>query len=179
MNKGKKIAYTALIAALCCVSTYLIVVPLPYGYFNAGDIFVLLAGWLLGGVWGGVGAAVGCALADVWSGYALYAPVTFFIKALVALCAYYLYLLLKKAVKKPALDFLPRLLSALVAETLMVVGYFLFECILYGLGGGVLSLMGNIIQGSVCAVGGMALAALFARLPFMRETFPALMCKVR
>ena len=44
---SKNIAFTALFAALCAVGTIVLVIPLPYGYFNAGDIFVLLSAWCL------------------------------------------------------------------------------------------------------------------------------------
>ena len=47
-SHAKNIVFSAVFAALCCVGTLVIIIPLPYGYFNAGDIFVLLAGWCLG-----------------------------------------------------------------------------------------------------------------------------------
>ena len=53
-SAAKRLAFTALFAALCCVGTMFIVIPLPHGYFNAGDVFVLLAGWCMGPVFGGV-----------------------------------------------------------------------------------------------------------------------------
>ena len=157
MSRVKKITYAALFAALCTIATYLIKVPMPLGYFNVGDIFVLLAGWMLGGIWGGLAAGVGSAVADLISGYAIYAPVTFVLKFLMPFAAYYGYMLFKKLIKKPALDFLPRFFSALVAELLMALGYFLFESILYGLAGGVMTLVGNFIQGGVCLVGGVSI----------------------
>ena len=61
------ICFTATFAALCCVCTF-IAVPLPFGYFNLGDVFVLLSAWLLGPVLGPLAAGVGTALADVLIG---------------------------------------------------------------------------------------------------------------
>ena len=84
----KRLVYTATFAALCCIATWLLVIPLPYGYFNVGDVFVLLAGWCLGPLYGGLAAGLGCALADVFSGYALYAPATLIIKSLMGVIAY-------------------------------------------------------------------------------------------
>ena len=85
-SPAKQIAFTALFASLCCIGTVLIVVPLPAsGYFNAGDIFVLLSAWCLGPLFGSVASAVGSALADIVSGFAIYAPATFLIKGLPAL----------------------------------------------------------------------------------------------
>lgn len=89
LSLAKNISFAALFAALCCVSTLFISVPLPAsGYFNTGDIFVLLAGWFLGPLYGGAAAGVGSMLADIISGYAVYAPATFFVKALDAVAAY-------------------------------------------------------------------------------------------
>ena len=106
-EKTKKLVFTAMFAALCCVATYLIVIPIPggVGYVNLGDIFVLMAAWCLGG-YGGIAAGVGCALADLWSGYAVYAPATFVIKTCVAVIGYYLYLVFKKGIRKENIDFL-------------------------------------------------------------------------
>jgi uncharacterized membrane protein len=151
-SASKKLAFTALFAALCCVATVMIVIPLPNGFFNVGDVFVLLAGWFLGPLYGGVAAAVGSALADIVSGYAIYAPATAIIKGLCAVIAFALYKLYKLLVKKASLDFLPRVLSALVAEGVMVLGYFLFECALYGVAGAALAVYGNLLQG-VCCLG--------------------------
>ena len=51
ISLSKRLAFAALFAALCCVSTVVITVPLPAsGYFNTGDIFVLLSAWCLGPV---------------------------------------------------------------------------------------------------------------------------------
>jgi len=111
MTTTKKIAFCAVFASLCCLSTLFIKVPVAYGYFNVGDVFVLLAGWMMGGVWGGVAAGVGSALSDVIGGYAIYAPITLLVKALMPAIAYYLHKALKKLIKKDALDFLPRLIS--------------------------------------------------------------------
>lgn len=49
---------------------------------------VLLCGWLLGPIYGTIAAGLGPALADIFSGYVVYAPATFVIKALMALVAY-------------------------------------------------------------------------------------------
>ena len=156
-SNAKKIAFCAVFAALVCIGTYVIVIPLPHGYANIGDTFVLLAGWCLGGVYGAIAGAFGSALADIMSGYAIYAPATFLIKGLTAILALLVCKACKKAIRKDALDFITRTVSAVVAELCMVAGYFLFECILYGFAGGVATLVGNSLQGGLCIVCAVAL----------------------
>ena len=159
----KKLAFAALFATLCCVSTLIVTVPLPNGYFNVGDVFVLLAGWCLGGIWGGLAAAVGSALADLWSGFALYAPATFLIKGLNAALAWLVAFFMKKVIQKDSLDFLSRIVGAIAGEAVMVFGYFLFETILYGVAGAAASLVGNTLQGVCC--GSLAVILFSALYP--------------
>lgn len=149
-SQSKKLAFTALFSALCCIGTVVIAIPLPNGYFNVGDVFVLLSGWILGPLYGSVAAAVGSALADVLSGYAIYAPATAVIKSGSAFITYMLCLFFRKLVKKDALDVFCRLFSALFAEAFMALGYLLFETCLYGWGGALPALTGNLLQGGCC-----------------------------
>lgn len=171
---SKQLVFTAVFAALCCVSTILIVIPLPNGYFNTGDVFVLLAGWCLGPLYGSAAAGLGSALADIIGGYAVYAPATFLIKAADGLVVYFLCALLKKCIRKEGLDFLPRLLSALVGEGLMVGGYFLYECILYGYGGAAVSVLGNTLQGGCCLLCAVIVFSALYPVRAVRNFFPAL-----
>ena len=81
----KKIAITALMAALTCIATIIIKIPSPLkGYLNLGDCMVLISGWILSPVYGFIAAGLGSALADIFSGYVIYAPATFVIKGLMA-----------------------------------------------------------------------------------------------
>ncbi|MBQ9112891.1 MAG: ECF transporter S component [Clostridia bacterium] len=147
----KAICFCAVFAAMICVCT-LISVPLPIGYFNLGDIAVLLSSYLLGPVYGMISAAIGSALADIFSSYVIYAPGTAIIKALMALVAALIYKSLKKPISKPAVDFIPRVISAIVSECVMVCGYFLYESLILGYGmGAAASIPGNTLQ-AVCGV---------------------------
>ena len=175
LSLGKQLSFTATFAALCCVSTMLFTVPLPAsGYFNTGDVFVLLCGWFLGPLFGSVAAGVGSAFADVLSGFALYAPATFFIKAFDAFVAYLVWVFLKKLIRKDTLDFLPRTLSAIVGETVMVLGYFAFECVLYGTLGAIPNIFGNVLQGVCCLILAVALCSALYPIKPVRRFFPFL-----
>lgn len=169
---AKTLSFSALFAALCMLGTLFIIVPLPNGYVNIGDVFVLLSGWLLGPIYGTIAAAVGSALADLVSGFSLYAPVTFFVKGLVAVLAWLLYQTLQKVSTKTIWSIASRALAALIAETCMVLGYFLFESVLYGFAGGALALVGNSLQGIACATLATLVAGTLSRIERIRTWFP-------
>jgi len=81
--KTKQLAVSGLMAALVMVGTMLVQVPTPTkGYIHIGDSMVYLCGIILGPFTGGLAAGVGSLLADVSTGYGIYAPATFVIKAL-------------------------------------------------------------------------------------------------
>ena len=174
MSIAKRLTFTALFAALCCIGTVIITIPLPTGYFNTGDVFVLLSAWCLGPIYGVVAAAVGSALGDLFLGYALYAPATCLIKALDALVACLLCWTFKKLIKKQRLDFLPRVFSAILGEAVMLVGYFLFEMLLYGFFGAIPNLLGNGLQAVCCTVCATVIASALYAVKSVRNFFPPL-----
>ena len=175
-SPAKKICYTALFACCCCLSSWLVSVPLPAsGYFNVGDVFVLLSGWLLGPIYGAVAAGVGSMLADFLAGYALYAPATLLIKAAVSLVAYALLLFLRKLPTNKAwfLYWVAIPLSAVAAELVMVFGYLFFESIVLGLGSGAFAnLLGNATQGTCCAAIAIPLFFALSKISVLKTTFP-------
>lgn len=123
----------SMLAALACVATLIIQIPTPTnGYLHLGDAVVLLCGWLLGPLWGALAAGIGSMLADVFSGFALYAPATFVIKAAVAALAWVLQRVLHTCLRK--FPIISLLISALCAEVVMVIGYFAFEATVVGYG---------------------------------------------
>ena len=137
--KSFKIILGGLFAAFVFLGT-LISVPLPsYGYINIGDCFVLLSGVILGPI-GFLASGIGAALADLALGYAVYAPATFVIKLLVAAVIFFI------CPQKKYKSWL-FLVGAFAAEAVMLAGYFVYECLLYGIGGAALGLLGNSIQG--------------------------------
>ena len=175
VSLAKRLAFTALFAALCFVGTYVIQIPSPAaGYFNVGDIFVLLSGWLLGPLYGGVAAAIGSALADLVA-FPAYAPVTFFVKGFDAIVAYLVWAFFKKLIKKQTLDVLPRALSALAGEAGMVRGYFAYEIVAFDITLAAAGMVAtNLPQATICLVGGIILIAALYPIKSVRNFFPAL-----
>lgn len=149
-----------MLAALICVATMVIKIPSPLnGYLNLGDCVVLLAGWMLSPVYGFLAAGVGSALADLFSGYVVYAPATFVIKGLMALVAYYGFKLLHTKRGAPV----SRVVAGILAEVVMVVGYFVFEGFLYGFGPSVVNIPANGVQGVAGLVLGCILINVFKK----------------
>lgn len=85
-TKTLKLVMSALLAAMTCVATMVIKIPITTtgGYINLGDCIVLLSGILLGSLYGGLAADIGSALADLFSGYVAFLPATFLIKGFMA-----------------------------------------------------------------------------------------------
>lgn len=143
-TKTKKLVTAGLFASLTCVSTILIKIPSPLkGYINLGDCLVLLTGWLLSPGYAFLSAALGSALADLFSGYLFYVPATFLIKGSMAIIAHAVSTSLWNQTK----PWLCRLLSGFLAELTMVFGYYLFEGFLYGFVASLVNLPANCIQG--------------------------------
>ena len=157
-TKTKKIVMAALMAALACVATMIIKIPSPLkGYLNLGDCIVLTAGWLLSPTYGFLAAGLGSALADVFSGYVTYAPATFIIKGLMALIAFYGFKLLNKKIGN-----LPsRIISGIVAEIVMILGYFVFEGFLYGFIPSAVNIPANGVQGIAGLIISLILVKIF------------------
>lgn len=156
----KKIVMAALIAALACIATMIIKIPSPLkGYLNLGDCIVLIAGWMLSPAYGFLAAGLGSALADIFSGYVTYAPATFVIKGLMAVIAFYGF---KFANKK--LGNLPsRIISGTAAELMMILGYFLFEGLLYGFVPSLVNIPANGVQGIAGLIIGILLMTIFEK----------------
>lgn len=168
-SKTKTLVMSGLMAALACVGTMVLVVPSPTGgYMNLGDAVVLLSAYLLGPVWGAVAGGVGPAIADLLAGYVVYAPATLVIKAAMGLLAGLLYRTLRT---RPG----GMLVCGAAAETVMVVGYCLFDGILAGnAAGGMAGIPSNLVQAAFGIAASTLLALALRRSAYVRREFPRL-----
>lgn len=159
-TRTKKIVMAALMAALACVATMIIKIPSPLkGYLNLGDCIVLVSGWVLSPTYGFLAAGLGSVLADVFSGYVTYAPATFVIKGVMALVAFYGFKLLHNKLG----DLPSRIVSGIVAEIIMILGYFVFEGFLYGFIPSAVNIPANGVQGIAGLIIGVILMKVFEK----------------
>lgn len=165
-EKIQKLVLAALFAALSCVATLVISIPMPVtnGYINLGDGAVLLGAFLLGPVWGAAAGGLGSMLADLILGYAVYAPGTLLIKGLMALCAA---LVLRSLANRPLVG---SLAGGLLGELVMVLGYFAYESTLLGYGlAAAASIPGNCLQGAAGLIASVAVFQALNAIPAVRR----------
>ena len=159
-TRTKKIVVAALLAALTCVATMVIKIPSPLkGYLNLGDCVVLVAGWMLPPGYSFLAAGLGSALADVFLGYVVYAPATFAIKGLMAVVAFYGFKILNKKIG----NIPSRIISGILAEVVMVLGYYVFEGFMYGFAPSVVNIPPNAMQGVAGLIIGVILIKAFEK----------------
>ncbi len=156
-NKIYKLVLSAVFCALVFTTTF-IAIPAPsVGNINLGDCMVILTACLIGGWYGVFAAALGAALCDLASGYAIYAPGTLIIKALMVIVILLLIRFVFKN-KKP----ISLVVSGLCAEVVMIIGYFIYEALILGYGmGAIMNIPFNAIQGAINLI---AAVILFATL---------------
>lgn len=134
---------TALFMAMVVVlSMSALSIPVPGGHLYFNDVVIDTA-------------AVGSMLSDLIGGYMVYVLPTFLIKGLVALVAW-------KLCRKD--QPLLALLSFLLAEAVMVLGYFLLEWALYGIASAAAAIGPNVVQGIAGVLIGMLCLLIAPRL---------------
>ena len=161
----QKLTLAALLTAFTTVATLVIQIPSPTkGYVNLGDCLVNISAWILGPAYGAAAAGIGSALADIVSGYMIFAPATLIIKALMAVASYYIY---HKLCEKSG-SFWARITAACVTEIIMTVGYIGFEAVvMYGsLTAALVGVPGDLAQGIMGAASSVTLYELvLKRIP--------------
>lgn len=153
----------ALFSALVCVLTIFVQIPWGKGYINFGDTLIFLAASLLGPVGGMIAGAIGSSLADLFSGFATYAPFTFVVKGGEGfLCGIlYTYVFRKQ---RPMLR---RLFSMLIAGAWMIIGYFFTDLMLYGWEASLF----NFVSGPIQAGASLVVALIvMPRVPVLFES---------
>jgi uncharacterized membrane protein len=165
-DRLQKLIMTALFAAMVCVATAAVHIPIPAvnGYVNPGDCLVLLSAFILGPVYGMAAAGIGSAFADIFLGYAVFAPGTLVIKGLCALTAS---LIMRKFYEK--LKF-ASVIAAFIGELIMIAGYFFYESVILRFGLAALgSVAANAAQGVFGAVSAVLIYRALKNVPAIRK----------
>ena len=141
----KRLAFAGVAAAFVFIATELHI-PTAIGYINLGDAVILLSSFVLG-PFAFFPAAIGSALGDLLAGYAQYIVPTFIIKGLMGLVAGFI-------LKSGNTGIVRKLLAGVIAEIIMIAGYFGFEALpfMYGVAAAAGSLGFNAIQGIAAIV---------------------------
>lgn len=161
----QKLVITAMFAALTTVATIVIQIPLMFGFVNLGDMFVLLSAFMLGSWYGVAAASIGSALGDIILGYAIYAPATFIIKGLMS---FVVCVIVKALSGKIKISVITQVIAGIVAELVMVAGYFFYEAVILGYSwAAASSIVGNLAQGGI----GIALAVSLLNVFNSRKIF--------
>ena len=163
-NKIYKLVLSAVFCALVFTMTF-IAIPAPsVGNINLGDCMVILTACLIGGWYGVFSAALGAALCDLASGYAIYAPGTLIIKGLMVAVM----LILKRFVFKETKPY-SLIISGFFAEILMIIGYFIYEALILGYGmGAIMNIPFNAIQGVLNLIAAIVLYATLKKAGMLK-----------
>jgi uncharacterized membrane protein len=149
-----QLSLMAIMSALVAVGTLIVRIPNPMGgYFNVGDVMIFVAALTFNPLIGGVAGGLGSAIADI-IGFPLFAIPTLVIKGLEGLLASLI--TNKKNVYRDVL-------AVVAAGTEMVIGYFLVEVYLWGLGGALGEIPANIAQIVIGGLIGIPIALVLRR----------------
>lgn len=164
MSGLTRIGVVGVLTALAMLGTILIRIPIPAttGYFNLGDVFVILAGLWLGPTAGLVVGAIGPSLADA-IGFPQFILATMVVKGLEGT-------LVGLLAGRRSRNHTRKIIAAGAGGATVVVGYFIFEAIVYprlahfvpmfavtDMGAAVIETVPNTVQAIIGAVGGFAL----------------------
>jgi len=149
-----QLSLMAVMSALVTVGTLIIRIPNPMGgYFNVGDVMIFVAALTFTPLIGGVAGGLGSSIADI-IGFPLFAIPTLVIKGLEGLLASLISD--KKRVYRDVL-------AVVVAGAEMVIGYFLVELYLWGIGGALAEVPANIVQVAIGGIVGIPVALVLRR----------------
>ena len=169
-DRVQKLVIGALLAALTCVATLAIQIPTPlHGYVHLGDSFVLLSGVILGPIGGALAGGIGSMMADVLTGYMIYAPATLVIKALAAFVGGWIFHCMINNKKKPINSYVALIVAGIGAGVIVTGGYFIYESFLYGVAASAANAIFNVFQNIVGIVVAFVLMPILQQVPNIKR----------
>lgn len=138
----KALAYSGLFGALIFIFTFTFKIPAGglVGYAHLGDMFIIVAAWALGRKSAPIAAGIGACLADIASGYAIWALPTFIIKFVFAMV---ICQLAERIFSKGQMGFF---LATVVGAILHIAGYSLAWIFIGGQAGAIAAFIPLTIQ---------------------------------
>lgn len=156
----REITMMGLSIALTTIGTMVIQIPIPAtnGYIHVGDGILLIVAVTLGARAGFIAGGIGSALADILTGYTIWAPFTLIIKGLMG---YIMGRIASPSGEPSPLVTKRGLFGACLAAAWMVIGYYVSEAILTSsLQVPIFAIPWNFIQG----IGGIIIYTLVGSL---------------
>lgn len=123
-RKLTDITLVSLFAALCYISLMLFFIPFANMYIHFGNLIVVVASLLIGGLQGGLAGSIGMGFYDIFNGHADSAPKTFILKLLIGITVGVVYNFLKNRKSFPSLSlYLSGVLSLIIGAGLLTYTY--------------------------------------------------------
>ena len=163
----RNLCMAALFAALVFVATaYLPRIPTVNGYVHLGDTFVFLCASLLPMPYAVAASALGGGMADLMTGYAIWAPASFIIKGLTAFFF---------TARGKKILCVKNFIAIGAAGIICVGGYYLWAALFISgsWAAPVSELLPNLMQTLVSGVLYVMFAAVLDRIPALRRFFRA------
>ncbi|HNZ94570.1 MAG: Thiamine precursor transporter HmpT [Spirochaetes bacterium ADurb.Bin315] len=160
MNKEKhalKVAVVAVLTAVVVVFTLVVRIPTTKGYLNLCDVAICFIAFTFGPVSAFLAAGLGTAIADLISGYAQWAPISFIVHGIEGL-------LIALIVRKQPLSKMRILLAAIGCVLTVSLGYFVLSALFIStVAVAAAEIPPNMIQAGVGVVFGLALSKAIKR----------------
>lgn len=160
----KDMVETALLTALVFVTTFFVQIQLPImasgGLVHLGNVMLFTTAIVFGRQKGAIAGAIGMALFDLSSGWAVWAPFTFIIRGVMG----YIIGTISWGKGREGNNFTWNLISVIIAGVWMIAGYYISEVILYGNWvAPIASIPGDITQLVIGAVIGLPFSKVLKR----------------
>ncbi|MCK4952833.1 ECF transporter S component [Candidatus Bathyarchaeota archaeon] len=159
-KKSIQIAASGVMAALVCAATMLIQVPIPAteGFFNIGDVMIMVAALTFGPLVGAIAGGIGSSLADLLGGWYIYVVPTLIIKGIEGLLVGWICEKNNQSIQRA-------ILAWIVGGLEMVAGYFIFQVFIlrYGVVAALVEAPFNIVQMVVGGIIGIPLSLALKR----------------
>ena len=149
----------AVMAALVCIATMLIRVPIPAteGYFNIGDAMIMVAALTGGPIVGAFAGGIGSSLADLLGGWYVWVIPTLIIKGTEGFITGWILRRGKQNVQNV-------IFAWIVGGLEMVFGYFVVQIYLYGFSAALVELPFNFVQMVVGGIVGIPVSQVLKRV---------------